>query len=492
MIRKLITVLSLILLSLAALSGQDGKKVAIVKMVRGDASFLNPDGEKDKIKKDMWLKEGAIVTTSEKSFVKLAFIDKSSMNVGPKSELKIEKFSKNEAGVINVLTGKIRSKVTKDYLDMDKDKSKLFIKSRNAVMGVRGTDFLFSANKTTGSSTAVLFEGSIVFNKISKESNMRDLESIVNKGRKIQPGQVSVAMRGIAKPTVPAKMSKKQFETLSNNDTFKVVEVKSEKKVKSVVPPGLTGDIVVGENTELKKTINEIMKVELKTPEEGKQNTPTADSKGFVNGDDIKPADGVVVHIDSGMVIPPGSDSTFDKNTGEWVSSTNGNISSAGDYIPPQGFAVNDDGQMLKMDTAGNPVEVVVMQIMPVDKMPTMDKAPTVEYIAPKVDDKSKGPAPAGSMDEVKDAFNMTQEEIIKEEIQIEKAIELEKPILRDPSGDPIIGIEDSSILPPPPLPTGTGTIKPPTFTTDGGTPPPPPPPVTSGKGKIQVQFNKK
>src|SRR5690606_40301890 len=46
------------------------------------------------------------------------------------------------AGVINVLSGKIRSKVTKNYLDMDQDKSKLFVKSKSAVMGIRGTDFI--------------------------------------------------------------------------------------------------------------------------------------------------------------------------------------------------------------------------------------------------------------------------------------------------------------------------------------------------------------
>ena len=145
-----------------------GKKVALVKIVKGSATFLSLSGDKDYIRKGMWLTEGTIVKTEPRSFVKLSFIDKSSMNIGPKSELKIEKFSKDEAGVINILTGKIRSKVTKDYLQMNKDKSKLFIKSKSAVMGIRGTDFLFSTNKVTGATTAVLFEGKVVFNKINR------------------------------------------------------------------------------------------------------------------------------------------------------------------------------------------------------------------------------------------------------------------------------------------------------------------------------------
>lgn len=483
-----ITTSCLVLLSLFAFSGQSEKKVAIVKLVRGDAEFLDPSGDKGKVTKDLWIKEGTIIKTEAKSFVRLNFIDKSSMNVGPKSELKIEKFSKNEAGVINVLTGKIRSKVTKDYLNMDKDKSKLFVKSRNAVMGVRGTDFLFSANKKTGASTAVLFEGSIVFNKINKGANVNDLESIVKQGRFIKPGQVSVAMRGVHKPTVPAKLSHKQFEKLNKNESFKESSIKHAKKVKSVVPPGLKGDVVASDSSALTETVKSIVKIDKKSDEKGSDKTnnkPTSDSKGFVKGDDIKPADGVVVHIDSGLVIPPGADSTFDNNTGEWVSNTNGGINSAGEYVPPEGFALNDDGQMLKVDKSGKPKEIVVLEIKPVDKMPPLDQVKTVEFKAPVAnpDGPPPGPAPAGSLDDLNNEFSVPQDEIIKEEQKIEQQIDV---LINSPPPP-----NDPSALPPPPQPFVGVYVKPNTFSGDGA-PPPPPPPVASGKSRVKVQVNKK
>jgi len=45
-------------------------------------------GKTQPLKVEDWVEEGAIIKTFEKSFVKLIFIDKSSMNVGPASEMK--------------------------------------------------------------------------------------------------------------------------------------------------------------------------------------------------------------------------------------------------------------------------------------------------------------------------------------------------------------------------------------------------------------------
>ena len=124
--QKILATLVIFFLSALAFSNQGSQKnVAIVKTLRGKAFSLNTKGEKVMLKKGDWLTEGSIIKTMSKTLVKLNFIDKSTMNIGPKSELKIEKFSKKEAGVINVLTEKIRSQVTKDYLEMNKEKSKL-------------------------------------------------------------------------------------------------------------------------------------------------------------------------------------------------------------------------------------------------------------------------------------------------------------------------------------------------------------------------------
>src|SRR6476619_7588686 len=108
------------------------KKVAVVKLLKGDVDILTL-GKTSKLKVEDWVEDGSVVKTAEKSFVKLVFIDKSQMNIGPSSEMKIEKFGDKDSGVIDLVKGKIRSQVTKDYLQMDRNKSKLFIKTPNAV-----------------------------------------------------------------------------------------------------------------------------------------------------------------------------------------------------------------------------------------------------------------------------------------------------------------------------------------------------------------------
>lgn len=381
-----------------------GKKVALVKIVKGSATFLSLSGDKDYIRKGMWLTEGTIVKTEPRSFVKLSFIDKSSMNIGPKSELKIEKFSKDEAGVINILTGKIRSKVTKDYLQMNKDKSKLFIKSKSAVMGIRGTDFLFSTNKVTGATTAVLFEGKVVFNKINPSDINKDLESIVNRGRVIKPGEFSVVKRNSKKATVPSRMSSRQVSQLEDNENFinNSQEKKNTKKLKSIVPPGLSGEIVQSDSDQLRKELSKVVKINISEKED--KEVDIEKTKGFIKGDDVKPVDGSIVHIDTGTIIPLGVDSKFDKNTGEWVSTSIGSTDTKGEYVPPTGFVINEEGKLLKVDGNNGPIKEVVLDVKPLDQTKPLEKMETVEYKGPAPSIK-QGPRPA-SLEDIKNEFD--------------------------------------------------------------------------------------
>lgn len=511
---KNIIIILMFAMSIMAFSSQRGKNVAIVKLAKGTASVTNLAGETTAIQKGMWIEEGAIIKTAPKSFVRLSFVDKSSMNVGPKSELKIEKFSKKEAGVINVLTGKIRSQVTKDYLQMDKDKSKLFVKSKNAVMGVRGTDFMFSTNRKTGNTTTVLFEGAIVFNKLPK-GGAADLESVVNKGRKILPGQVSVALRNKPVPTVPAKLNSKQFAKLQNNISMLDSDVKKAKRRKSPVPPGLTGDIVANDPVNLKEEIKKIVKVEVAEIENKKIDMEV--SKGFKDGLDEKPADGVMVHVETGAVIQPANDAVFDNNTGEWVSSTMGDINAAGEYIPPEQINITSDGSFVTETNDGKMAVIPGMgeSIVPVDQMVSFDDAPKVELppeIAIQVEQDLKtqdaeGPTPAGSVDDLPPPSPEDFKAPEGPNGDPNQAGDLPPPIIpedfNDPTkaGDLMLNPDGSPAGPAPagnldsgnvcancvPVPIGQPVTTNPTTNApgQGGAPPPPPPGTTKIRVKV-------
>ncbi len=187
---RILVIMTVMVFSLSAAAQS---KVAVVKMLRGQVSVVL-NGKSTALAAEEWVPSGAVVKTADKSFVRLVFIDKSQMNIGPNSEMKIEQFGGGDAGVIDLVKGKIRSQVSKDYLQQkDKEKSKMFIKTPNAVMGIRGTDFLISTNGYN--SSAVLFEGEVVFNKVEnaamREINTDALEAAVDRGVRIFPGEFS-------------------------------------------------------------------------------------------------------------------------------------------------------------------------------------------------------------------------------------------------------------------------------------------------------------
>jgi hypothetical protein len=332
----------LILIALMTTSAWAQKKVAIVKLLKGEVDVLTL-GKTTKLKVEDWVEDGSVVKTGEKSFVKLIFIDKSQMNIGPGSEMKIEKFDVKDSGVIDLVKGKIRSQVTKDYLQMDRNKSKLFIKTPNAVMGVRGTDFLIATNGQTTST--ILFEGAIAFNKLDSrtEINTARLEEIVDRGVSIQPGEFSVADRIHPLPTVPAVLNVNQREALEKNAHFDSNRTPGNSSAKaperSIVPPGLSGQAVSNDVSTLKNEVGGV-------PHTQVANAETA--QGYVSGDSIKPTNGAYLHVESGVIIAPPPGSVYDPVTNTYIpTGSSGTVSVSGDYIPPKNVEITNDGKVL-------------------------------------------------------------------------------------------------------------------------------------------------
>ena len=320
--------------------------VAVVTLIRGQVQLLTL-GKTEALKKDSWVKQGDVVKTGQKSFVKLVFIDKSQMNIGPNAEMKIEKFSGKDSGVIDLVKGQIRSQVSKDYMQMkEKDKSKIFIKTSNAVLGIRGTDFLVGTN---GRNTfTVLFEGEVKFSKIERGDTRREgLEDIVNRGVTMRPGEFSVVDAAHRVPTEPALINIKQKENLIKNETFdnnRVPSASQEDSQKSVVPAGLDGKIVSNSPDELKKELGRL----------GTSNeAPKGNPDGFIKGEVVKPTNGSFLHIESGTIIPPGPGSILDENSNTYIASPEaGKVAADGTYLPPKNVEITAQGKII-VETIG-------------------------------------------------------------------------------------------------------------------------------------------
>ncbi|MCT4641840.1 MAG: FecR family protein [Bacteriovoracaceae bacterium] len=330
----------LVLIVSLFLTSSFAKKIARVKLLKGKAHYSVGKLKQVPLKKGDWLKEGSVVITKKKSLVRLKFIDDSNVNIGPSSKIKVERFKESEPGIINVVEGKIRAEVSKDYLKMKKNRSKLFVKSKQAVMGIRGTDFLFSAQKT-GKTTAVLFEGSVFVAKLPKRdsNNFAKFESIVNKGQRLRSGQFTVVSKDQSKPTIPAKMNKKQFNTLKKNTDFLGTKTSLSK---SVVPKGLSQKVVdVSKNDDVKAVATSLDVNSVKL------NNDTSISKPNSQVNKDKPMDGAFVHMETGTIVGVGPDAQFNEKLGQWESGNIGKVNNKGEFVPPEGLNINDRGQIV-------------------------------------------------------------------------------------------------------------------------------------------------
>ena len=355
--RVAVTLFTLFILPIAEAAGDKAARAIIVK---GKVVYeLN--GESKKVTRNLWLPEGAQVHTEKGSFTKLMFIDRSSINVGPDSTMKIESFPKDKAGIISLVKGKIRSKVTKNYMDnKETDKSKLFIKTKTAAMGVRGTDFQVSFNEVNEATSLVTFEGAVAMGQINGELSQFDqnkLESIVSNDQAVivRRGQFSGASPRGERVTEPTKISPVQLETLEKNEVPGIssagtnqanpssevsqVTAAPAKKYRSIVPPGMDAKEVANTSQSLDSAISQVAGPSASV-------TIVADTPQIESiSDNQAPKAGGFIDIETAQYIPPPANSTFDPNTGVYIPPADtGRVDPATGNYTNDHYNLNPDG----------------------------------------------------------------------------------------------------------------------------------------------------
>lgn len=342
----LLTFSILFLFSVAAFC--DENNVATVLKVKGKAKAVLTNGKEFELTEEKMLPEGTQLITSEKSFVKLVFIDKSTINLGPLSSMRIQAFPKKDAGIINLLRGQIRAEVTKNYMDIeDKNKSKLYIYTKTSAMGVRGTDFQVNYNPANQNSSLIVFEGKVAMAhidraQINEEFIQNKLEAIVsaNTAVLVRQGQISAVNLKISdRALIPTKLAPTQLDALKENSTGLGEDEKKSKRFRDTVPPGLDSsafnnaspDAIKAEAEKAKSYFNE------KTHE-------------------YRPAAGTILDLKSVNIISPPAEAPFDYSTRTFVITENfGKINGrTGQFKAPVGYEFSDEGKYRVVGKVGD------------------------------------------------------------------------------------------------------------------------------------------
>ncbi len=318
---------------------------ATVILLRGTAK--TQDGKTLSLK-DV-VKPGTTVKTEAKSFVKLLFADQSQMNVGPDTTLKIEPTKPGEPGLVNLVGGQIRAKVTKDLLKGNDDKDKLLIKTKTAAMGIRGTDFNVSFNSRNQVTALITFEGSVAM--VKADANEPPFAALARAGDALQmvgAGQFSGAQPDRDQATIPVKISPAQLESLKSNENFAGLGEKAQDRpaaLASPVPPGVDPkNFSSGTDKGLQSAMGALVGSDGKSPVAvGTQGGPPPE--GFFNKQtgEYAPRAGGFIDLATGLYLPPPPGSSFDPITGVFVPpKAAGEFNPAtGMYVPPAGVALD-------------------------------------------------------------------------------------------------------------------------------------------------------
>lgn len=330
--------LSLLISFSSQLFAIESTRLVTVLIKKGTVKARLPGGIITDVQVNSTLPEGSELITSVKSFVKIIFLDKSVINLGPESSIIITALPKAEAGIINLIKGQIRAEVTKNYMEMtDKSKSKLFIQTKTAAMGIRGTDFQVNYNPINQNSSLIVFEGKVIMAHIDRAIqneafNQAKLEMIVsnNTAVLVKQGQISAVNLNISdRALIPSKLAPKQLDALKENTTGLDENTNSKKIIRDITPPGIDSAAFINKSTDaLKSELNE--------------------AKGYFNDktNEYKPSAGSIIDLKTVNLIAPPTDAKFDHSTKTFVISENfGKVDErSGAFKAPKGYVLSNEG----------------------------------------------------------------------------------------------------------------------------------------------------
>ncbi len=340
----------------------------IVEQVRGSAIFKTQQKKSISLKKGLEVEGEGVIQTEKKSFVRIK-LPQGLITVGPSSKVKVGASPNiKEPSVLELMSGKLRGQIEK----YDIKKHKLFIKTRSASSGVRGTDFLLIYNPENHITSNLTFKGEVDFYKKKDERILESLKEDLDQKNgyrvdrkqtldmedqlysdnvvRIKGGNFSGAYPTYDSPLPPTRISLNQFNALKRN-------VAIGKK-------GKTGNIRYGVRGKKKKY--QLTNKNLIPEPKGKVDKSLLAQVPKVKSRDQIVRHGGILDTETGMYVMPPKGSKYNEKTGLYeVPSEYGGIDmGSGTYVPPEnveldpilGFVRLKNGKRKQVDSFGKSV----------------------------------------------------------------------------------------------------------------------------------------
>lgn len=164
----------------------------IFKVVKGKVLVISKSGSQKMARIGLRVFPQDKIKTAANSRAKIVMTDSNIINVSPDTEVALSKYEFDKKTdkknvLINVIYGKIRSKVSQKY----EGENKFQVKTPSAVAGVRGTDFLTSYDSSSRRSEVITFEGRVEFGLPNGVDGIKDAVMVgIGKSSSLVAGRV--------------------------------------------------------------------------------------------------------------------------------------------------------------------------------------------------------------------------------------------------------------------------------------------------------------
>jgi len=286
-----------------------------IKLLKGSVTVDNINASKG-----MLILENQEVETGVRSFAKIVFNTGSSIVVGANSKVTISKLDSHGAHILNLVRGKIRADVEKSKRSGEYS---MFLKTRTASIGVRGTRFLLTHNESNLVSSVLTFEGAVheykksdteIRDSLRREGLLEVDSSTISEDFRnndiqiIKRGEYAGSFPGKEIPTTPVRIDSRQFQLLEKNQNLDF----DKETTKRII---VTRELVDQIEKELVPSSNK--------KEQG------------VNGG--------ALDIDTGIYISPPSSARYNEETQQYeMPSYFGSVDEkTGQYLPPEGLVLH-------------------------------------------------------------------------------------------------------------------------------------------------------
>ena len=344
MIRLIILMILLIDSSALFADSSPATRVGYVLKVRGDAFARYAHKRKQvKLFRGKKVNGNALITTGKKSFVKIKFEDGSLISLGPSGMIALSQKYKSRPRLVELLKGKMRGIVDPKGKPPKGYEHKMYIKTRSASIGIRGTDFLLVHNDKNHITSNITLKGEVhLYKKEDLEIHETLREELDGKQKikfgqgdgldnvadhllhhhveKIPKGHFSGAFPSYDKSSKPVHISLHQLNALKKNNDF---GNKSKGRV-------VKGNYKVAMNNEKNSYL-----VPRPYGEKIDTNKRRDHKRGVRHGG----------HVDlhTGIYIAPPENAKYDKDSGLYVmpDDLGGIDPETGHYVAPDGVSLH-------------------------------------------------------------------------------------------------------------------------------------------------------